>query len=195
MLILVRHGHTAFNEDGSERLRGWLPVPLTMEGIMASVETAEELATLGDAIDSLYCSDLVRCVQTAQEIAHSIGQPLQPKEELRDWHIGDLAGEDVESALSVIHKHMDEPSKVLPSGESFKFFLERCIPYLDKLVRSNKVNIAVSHNRVLTLAKALSLNDGDYPDMPTLKKKGPVDPAGFLVINPDWSIAFATSKD
>jgi len=190
MLILVRHGKTSFNEDGKEKLRGWLPIPLSLEGQTAAADTASKLELVED-IQTIYCSDLVRAVQSAQEIAHVLAVPLTPTEQLRDWNTGDLAGESVMDNLPTIHKHMDEPNKKLPGGESFNTFYDRCQPILDELVTSDEIHLAVSHNRVVTLARALAANKGSHPKMDLLKRKAPVEPSGFIIIDNKWRIAYA----
>jgi broad specificity phosphatase PhoE len=195
MLIAIRHGHTTLNEDGSERLRGWLPVPLTLEGMKASRETAESLSALED-VYSLYTSDLVRAVQAAEEVAQVLSIELEPREELRDWNYGDLSGKLVDNAtINALHDYMEHPNKVPKNGSSFQEFLDRTIPFLTELVESEEICIAVTHNRVLTLLNALCKTKGDYPHMDTLKKKGPIDPSGIMIVNRDWKIEFKTKLD
>ena len=190
MLIAVRHGSTKLNgAHGGERTRGWLPVPLTLQGMQEIAETADALGDL-EGVDGLYSSDLVRAVQSAQEIARVLGMELQPTEELRDWNLGDLAGERIASILPQTHHLIDHPDEKAPGGESYNTFLERAVPFLTKLVESKKLNIAVAHNRIITLLAALCKQEGDFPDPQLVKKKGPVDPAGLLIIDPSWKITY-----
>ncbi len=194
MLILVRHGETALNENGKERLRGWLPVPLTLKVMHQSWQMAQDFHDVGD-IAGLYCSDLVRTVQTATILAITLSKEIQPTMALRDWNTGDLAGKSVQDNLAAIHQHIDQPTKVMLGGESYKAFCDRLDPFLRQLVQGDTVNIAVSHNRVLTRAKALSVGKGKTADMATLKHKAFVEPAGFMVIAADWTIPYMTPAD
>lgn len=195
MLIVVRHGDTNFNDESGEKLRGWLPVPLDLNGMKQAHEVAEDFDGVED-IDAIYCSDLVRTVQTAQEIAQVLSMVLTPCEELRDWNYGDYAGVAFsKKILKALHDLMEEPNKKAPNGESFQTFLDRAVSFIRKVVEDKAIQVAVTHNRVITLIAALAVNKGKYPDMATLKKKGPIDPGGIMIINPDWKIVYKTSVD
>ena len=194
MLIAVRHGATALNEDGKEKLRGWLPVPLNLDGMEQANDTAEQLSQIDD-VKHIYTSDLVRAIQTAHEIGEALWLPIEPVEELRDWNTGDLAGKSVMSNLPIIHDHIDHPLKKLPGGESFQSYMDRTIPFLKKLIEDDDFHIAVTHNRTMTLLRALSANGGKHPKTSILKRKAPVEPSGFMIIDKDWNIAYAHKPD
>jgi len=195
MLIVIRHGKTALNEDGSEKLRGWLPVPLTLEGMDHSKETAFHLEGLEDVKD-LYTSDLVRAVQSAQEVAQVLQMELEPKEELRDWNYGHLTGIEVNnSTLNQLFDYMDNPKKKVPDGEPFQSFLDRTVPFLHELVEDDDLQVVVTHNRVCTLLNAIVESKGKSPNMSVLKDKGPIDPSGVMIITPDWTISYKTPLD
>lgn len=195
MLIVVRHGRTNLNEDGKEKMRGWLPVPLTVEGMQQSAETAVDLAELKGDVYALYTSELVRAVQSATEVAQVLEMEIEPRKELMDWDTGDLAGESVESNLPLIHYHIDHPTKALPGGESYQDVLDRAVPFLKELVESEEICIAVTHNRIVTLLKALTGSKGEKPDPKILKAKAPIEPSGIMMVNSDWKIVYASPKD
>lgn len=187
MLILVRHGNTALNDDkDGERMRGWANVPLNDHGEGAAIETATMLHQL--PIKSVYSSDLTRAVQTASAISEATGIPNQPTFALRDWNIGDLTGAKVQDALPITFKHLENPDVPIPNGESYAQYVKRVVPALHKLVEDPDLHVAVSHNRTLTLAEALAKQGGKGFDINDLKKKGPVEPGGFIVISPGWNI-------
>jgi len=194
MLIFVRHGKTKLNDEDAEKSRGWLPVPLSLEGMKMVHDTAEGLEGLED-VKHIYCSDLVRGVQTAHEIAHSLSMVIEPEEQLRDWDVGDYTGKAIKDILPDTHALIDNPKKPAPGGEAYQDFLDRCVPFLEKLVASEDTNIAVSHARVVTLLKALCKNKGEYPDTPTLKKKAPIDPAGIMIVQPGWKIVYQSEVE
>lgn len=193
MLIFVRHGKTHSNNPDHEKLRGWLPVPLTLEGMKDSKETAESLAEVED-VDHIYCGTLFRVTQSAAEIAQVFSMELEPLEELNDWNTGDFAGQSVKSTLEHLHSHIKEPLKKVPNGEPFQGFLDRIVPILKGLVEDDKVNLVISSGRVSTLLKALSVNDGTHPSTDVLLGKPPIDPSGILIIRSDWKITFMTKK-
>ena len=195
MLIVVRHGSTDHNSDdgGGEKTRGHLPIPLSLDGMKESRETAESLGSVED-VSALYTSDLVRAVQSAEEIAQVLSMEIEPREELRDWDIGDHEGLSVKSTLPHLHALIDTPKKKAPGGEAYQDFLDRSVPFIKDLVESKNLYIAVTHNRVTTLISALAKNKGDHPATATLKSKGPIDPGGILILGHDWSIKYTTGS-
>ncbi len=195
MLIAVRHGKTAMNEDGKERLRGWLPITLTLEGMKSSRDNAELLSELED-VKKLYSSDLVRAVQSATEVAQVLWMEIEIAEELRDWNYGYLTGQLTSGKnLNELNDFVDNPDKSVKEGEPFQSFLDRAVPFLTKLVESDDLFVAVTHNRTITLLAALCANKGKYPDIPIMKKPGPIDPSGIMIVSSDWKIVFKTAKD
>lgn len=189
MLIAVRHGHTAMNAAEGERSRGWLPIPLTREGVAEMADTADSLSDV-EGIHGIYSSDLVRAVQSAHEVARVHGMEIQPTSHLRDWNLGDFAGQPIKDILPATHALIDSPHVPAPNGESYNDFLGRTVPFLRQLVESPHTNIAVVHNRITTLLHAMSKTGGSEPDVETLKRKGPVEPSGLMIMDPKWNIRF-----
>lgn len=192
-LIFVRHGRTHSNEVGHETLRGWLPIPLSLDGMAETKAIAEQLDEVAD-IAHLYCGTLVRVIQSAGEIAQVLQMELEPDDDYNDWNTGDFAGEPVKQTLDDLHSHIRNPERDVPGGEPFQAFLDRICPLLVACVEGPDVNILVSSGRVSTLLKALSVNSGEYPDTQTLLGKPPVDPAGVLILDRSWRILFNTTK-
>jgi broad specificity phosphatase PhoE len=192
VLIAVRHGRTSMNEDGVEKLRGWLPIALMVEGCEASYQTADKLARLDDVV-AVYTSPLIRAIQSATPVGHKLGIELEPVEWLKDWDTGHT-GQEVEETLPIIHNLIDHPD-LKDGGESYNEFLDRCIPALRKHIISDEVCIAVTHNRVITLIRGLCKTGGEYPDTKLLKRKAPVEPSGFIVVSPTFEIEYAYLPD
>jgi len=194
MLIVVRHGSTPLNEggngngeDGGEKLRGWLPIPLDLKGMRQAKEVAARLKAIGN-VKTIFCSDLPRAVQTAHEIASVKGMVITPGEDLRDWNYGDYAGQSVKKTLPILDSYMAVPTRKTPNGESFQSFLDRAMPFIKKHVESSEIAIAVTHNRTVTLVQALLESKGKKPDMDSFKQKGPLDPGEYFIIKSDWTV-------
>ena len=167
-LILVRHGRTVLNSHGeSERLRGWLDVPLDENGLREARETAENVAK--HAIGHIYCSDLMRAQQTATAISDLTGLPIFPTPELRPWNVGSLAGKQVHTILSDLKKLEEDPDLPAPQGESFLEFYNRYSAKLRCLLSlaagSSKHIVAVTHVRNV-LATPTILVNGDKGKIP-----------------------------
>lgn len=193
-LVFVRHGKTHSNEVGKEKLRGWLPVPLSLEGMRDIEQTADALSDV-EGVDQIRCGTLVRVVQSAMEIGEALGMEITPMEELNDWDTGDFAGHGVAETKKDLHDHILHPLKKVPGGETFQFFLDRIVPILKGSVENDKLYVICSSGRVGTLLKALSINKGDHPDTDTLLGKPPIDPSGVMIIDRNWRITFKTQKD
>lgn len=191
MIIAVRHGKTGFNENGKEKTRGWLPIPLTLEGMKGIIATANDLEDV-EGVEAIYCSDLVRAVQSAEEIAHVLVMEIEPRDALRDWNYGDMTGKELKEVLPQIHHYIDNPKEVPPKGESYEAFLKRAVPLLRSLIEDSALYIVVTHNRVMTLISALCKTKGKDAHVATMKDKGPVPPAGVMIVRHDWSIAYKT---
>jgi broad specificity phosphatase PhoE len=167
-LIMVRHGRTVLNSlDDSERLRGWLEIPLDQQGLQEAAETAERIAQ--HPVERIYCSDLHRARQTAEAVVKATKAPIVHTSDLRPWNLGTLAGQRVVDILPVLKELELDCTLAAPGGESFLQFYERYSRKLWKLIqiatRSSKCIVAVTHARnLLTLPTILF--DGDKTKVP-----------------------------
>jgi broad specificity phosphatase PhoE len=195
-LIFVRHGETSHNENGKEKLRGWLPVPLTLEGMKHTDELGKFLAKVTKGVKVLYTSDLVRAVQSANELAEALELELTPLFDLRDWNTGDLAGSAITPDLISHLQGLIKADKPAPNGERYySDFVKRIRPILERSVKSNATEIILSHGRVSTLVHAISKTGGKEPDLDTVLGKPPIDPCGFMILGKDWKIHYMTPKE
>lgn len=146
-LLLIRHGQSEHHVQGLTG--GWTDTPLTERGRQqAELLAARMPGVLGDLPTRLYCSDLVRAVQTAQIVGRALG--LEPILEpgLREINNGVAAGLTREAA----HALRIPPSEPLidwspyPGGESWRTFHRRVAACMEKLTRDQEdVLIFVSH--------------------------------------------------
>jgi 2,3-bisphosphoglycerate-dependent phosphoglycerate mutase len=167
-LILVRHGKTVLNSlDDSEKLRGWLDVPLNDEGLEEAETTARQVAQY--PVVAIYCSDLLRARQTAAAIARGTKLAVIATSELRPWNVGSLAGKQVSTILDELQQLELDPSRPAPDGESFLQFYDRYSQKLKGLLeiadRSSGCIVAVTHVRNLLAAPTI-LQGGDKTKIP-----------------------------
>ena len=83
-LILVRHGETAYNAIG--RYQGHVQIELNQHGLQQAARVGMRLAK--QRIDAIYCSDLVRCLQTIQPLVDATHLPIQLEPRLREIDVG-----------------------------------------------------------------------------------------------------------
>lgn len=88
--ILIRHGETDWNVNG--RWQGQAPIPLNGIGLRQAALTAAFLDQQNLGIAHIYASDLSRADVTAQQIATSLGQPVQMDIRLREIDLGHWQG-------------------------------------------------------------------------------------------------------
>ncbi len=127
LLLLIRHGQTAYNVEG--RLPGQLPgIPLNDEGRRQAHRAAVALAAL--PLSTIISSPLERAAETATIIARGWGLAVRTDPRLMDTDVGHWAGQKIDEiaksdpAWKVFVKNPDEP----PAGvESFSVVQARAI--------------------------------------------------------------------
>lgn len=87
---LVRHAESLWNAAG--RWQGHGNPPLSELGFAQAEACAERFAALGEGVDRLICSDLLRTRQTAGAIGESLGLTPEPTSKLRELEIGRWTG-------------------------------------------------------------------------------------------------------
>jgi broad specificity phosphatase PhoE len=180
-LILIRHGHTSLNIPGQEeRLRGWLDVPLSEQGLREAEDTARIVANFG--IKTIFSSDLTRALQTSEIISRVVQAPITPTPELRPWNLGVFAGQLVHQLIPFLRLLNQVPDAVAPGGESWNQFYERYSKRLLSLMEvahKAKHNIAaVAHVRNFLTAPTVVLG-GDRSKVPV--KGGPKTGSIYII--------------
>jgi probable phosphoglycerate mutase len=87
-ILLIRHGETDWN--AAKRLQGHLDIPLNAEGQRQALALGHAL--LGEDLDAIISSDLLRARQTAQQIAAPRGMTVQIDADLRERCYGAFEG-------------------------------------------------------------------------------------------------------
>ena len=151
---LVRHGATDINLANPPRLQGrGMNLGLSELGREQARRTAEFFAQR--PIDAVFCSPLLRAVETAEKIAASHDLPVTTMEELVEVHVGDWEGmswPDIEAAdRDYYTRYMTDTGSVpYLGGESFQDVQDRALPALKNLMEANRGReiVIVAHNIV-----------------------------------------------
>lgn len=98
MLILVRHGATAFNDSG--RVQGSVDPPLSERGRRQAAAVAEWLVQLQIPVRLLRSSTALRALETANTIAPRLSAEMAASDKLRERNFGPFEGLDRPAVLS-----------------------------------------------------------------------------------------------
>ena len=140
-ILLVRHGQSLGNEK--RVFLGHTDLDLSALGY----EQAELCATalLGERIDAIYASDLLRAYNTAVPHARLRGMEITAREDLREIYAGDwenMLFEDIKSRFPEIYfgcwrEHFASFSGAGESGESVPHLAERIYSAVVDIARKN----------------------------------------------------------
>ena len=152
-IILVRHGHTPWNEGSGERFRGRSALDLNELGIRQAEATAPCIAKV--KVAALYTSPLPRAMTTARILARSLNIEPTPLEGLIDIDYGDWQGLSAEEAEARYPKPyslwLQSPHLVaFPKGESLEQVLSRAMAAIEALstIHPDQTIVLVSHKVV-----------------------------------------------
>jgi len=169
MILLARHGRTAYNDEG--RFQGLRPVPLDAEGRRQAAALATSIVARGD-VDRVVSSPLTRALETAAIVAAATGIAPDVDERLAETDCGDWTGR---TYAEIVAEDPDgyeafrrlEPSFAAPGGETFADQLERILAALGDLRADDadrgagRATLVVCHRNVLRLL--LRHERGDAP--------------------------------
>lgn len=158
-LILVRHGETTANVAG--RMQGRTNDPLTERGQQQVEAVARRLVDLGEPVEAVYSSSLLRAQLTANAIGAALRLPVRLRNTLQEMHLGDLENIGAAAfAASVPH----DPDDRYPNGESPREFVERIMGALYGIMSAHPGGtvVVVSHGGVISTA--LSVWQHGYGD-------------------------------
>ena len=154
LLYLVRHAATANNLAHPAVLQGRRQnPPLHPVGEQQAAVTAEFLAVR--AIDVIYCSPLMRAMQTAQIIAEPHNLKPIPVEDFTECDIGDWEGQSWETIRdrepALYERYMANPAlQGYKGGENFQEVLDRTKKAIEAIIAKHvgKAIMVVSHHIV-----------------------------------------------
>ena len=168
-LYLIRHGESTANRDKAHA--GWLPVPLTEEGVKQAQAVGEFLRDV--PFDRFYCSDVYRTVQTFN-YAFGEDRPREYSELLRELNSGDLAGKlhvDCEKEYGELYDRVRATWAFdLVGGENSEHAMDRGMAFLtqmEELPEDVKYVAAVSHGGLMRGIAARLVHEplGGFPLM------------------------------
>lgn len=155
LLVLVRHGQTAWNVE--RRFQGQLDVPLSDEGFRQAERVAGWLARLPARFAAIYSSDLRRAADTTQVIARELGIAPLYSEALRELQAGDWQGmvvADVEEKYPGQLRlwREDVLGFTIPGGEGIPALQRRVSDYVSELLRlhQGEAIVVVSHGAAIS---------------------------------------------
>lgn len=127
-LYLIRHGESAWNEQG--RVQGWGDPRLSREGLAQARAVARRFRAI--PLQRIYTSPLARARQTAQAIAAAAGLPIQPVADLREVGLGVWEGRPVNLLRrrypDLYRTWLRAPSRArIPDGEGIARFQRRVL--------------------------------------------------------------------
>lgn len=154
-IIAVRHGQTELNKR--DMVIGFTDSPLTREGKQQIEKVA--LALKDESIDSIFCSDLERCIKTAEAINKYHNARISYTKILRERDYGIFDGRPI-SAIAKERKRKKMPRyKFRPQkGESYEDLKIRIEPFIEKLIGEDKTFLLVTHGDVIRIISRILLN-------------------------------------
>lgn len=148
-ITLLRHGMTEANIK--KQYVGWTDSRLTTEGL----QELERLQLSYPNYDCLYCSDLNRCIQTANILFPNCKPVL--KREFREMNFGEWEGRTYEQLLSSpqYKRWLERPFEIEAShGEGYQDFSQRVhqgwVEVVEDMMQKKARNVAVvTHGGVI----------------------------------------------
>jgi alpha-ribazole phosphatase len=160
-LILVRHGHTIYNEEN--RYQGQSDIPLNEKGLEQAKLLRKRFKN--EKIEIIFSSDLKRAFQTAEEIVKGRNIKIIKDERLREINYGVFEGLNVEEIKSkyneILENWWNQPFKTrIPKGEKLKDLEKRVSQFLKEIFNKYKHKnvMIVSHSGPLRIIVLKCLN-------------------------------------
>ncbi|UYP47542.1 phosphoglycerate mutase GpmB [Candidatus Lokiarchaeum ossiferum] len=160
-LILIRHGE-------KQKIAQFNPInkrndpPLTKRGKQQAQLTGKFLKS--ESINKIYSSDMLRTIQTSEQISQEIRLPVTPQPELREIYFGDLETGGWENFTTIspeifrIYCRRNTDFNY-PNGESGYEVFQRLSPLIKQLIQNNDSKVAlVAHGGVIRVILCGLLN-------------------------------------
>ena len=165
-LILIRHGHTAWNAE--KRMVGQADIPLTVLGRQQALDLARDLSDR--RLDAIVSSDLIRCRQTAAIVVERSGVPINTDPGLREIDEGDWTGlHETEIEYRWPELWRERWARARPSGEHPRQALDRALGVLRRIAEGGAGRTVgiVTHQGIARLVRWAS-SGRPWEDLPTI---------------------------
>jgi probable phosphoglycerate mutase len=155
LVLFVRHGHTAWMQEG--RYQGRSDTPLSETGHEEARRLAERLR--GESLAAIYTSPLCRAHETARHIARFHPQaPFQTDERLSEIGFGAWEGRtqaDIRAATpEALRRWKRDPGGMrFPGGETLAEAQDRLRGFLGALPATGGPALVVTHAGMIRLAR------------------------------------------
>jgi broad specificity phosphatase PhoE len=157
VILLARHGQTADDIPGKEKVSGWKEVPLNAEGRAEAARLGRFLKSKG--ITKILASDTKRTTQTAEIVSKIIGVPVTFTPHLRSWNMGSVEGMYAEAAKPFLKFFEKNPDLKIPNGEPFRKFYTRLKTAIKAIIAFAK---KFPESRILVLTHSQDLDIVDW---------------------------------
>lgn len=169
-VYFIRHGEAESNLTHEFSYRK-VDLPLTGKGRQQASQMAE--AFRQQAVDEIYCSPLVRAVETAGYLGRALDLPCRVVEDFREVNVGDLEGmEDHEAAWKINFEiwfrwASGDFAAAFPGGEDWFTLYQRTVAGLYPLLegRCGRKIAVVAHGGIITATLARLVNGLDFYEM------------------------------
>ena len=153
MIYVIRHGETELNKTDIMQGGGTNP-PLDELGHKQAIERGLTLKNLG--IEIIYCSDLIRTKQTADEINKFLNLPIKYNSLLRETHYGIMEGKpgsviNANPKLRAICDAIDngDNDAHFENGESRNMSANRFLEFIKSIDDKSRDTLIVCHGGIL----------------------------------------------
>lgn len=165
-LFLARHGESLANQQ--KLISGQLDTPLTEKGRAQAQWLCDVLRN--EKLCAIYTSSLRRTVATAQPTAEFHGITIQVKDDLKEFHFGELQGSPLanqDTLTQQLIRAADKTNTSIAGGESYLAFARRITETLESILTSLSGSaLIVAHRNTNEVILADLLNLGFPPSKP-----------------------------
>lgn len=183
-LILVRHGQSTGNLMGV--YCGQIDFPLSDLGFAQAERTGAYLKE-NYSIDTIYSSDLVRAMQTAEPTARAFGLKTIPDVDLREICVGEWQGQNADLIFQTKAEEMKrwrtESDYAPKGGESFGELRVRINRFLDRVLEANQDQTVAVFAHAGTIGTILARCISNKEERLALVKNGELENASVTVLH------------
>lgn len=158
-LVLVRHGVTAFTEEGRLDGRGGYDPPLSERGLAQAEQAAQSVAALLNGTSArLITSSLARAVQTGAALAQALGVEAEIDADFDEQNFGDwdgaAIGDLIETAPEDLLRFRHDPEYARPGGETHVQIQERVSAAYERVIGAGGTTVVVCHRKPIMCVMA-----------------------------------------